>query len=246
MDRFAQLCTEVDAAFDVHARGLQQWDDPHPDRSPLDEEYSRVVDPAKWRIIGARVDAWIDAIVSVGVATVERDAAVEWIDAPHTDVHRTDRIVPVRAGSLPIVVARSRIKGVDDAGVTIGAGNPAVQIETIPDCGCDACDSGSRDVLDQVDRSIGAVVTGQFRHLWRRVERAPRPSGWFGYRPVSEPPADDLPFTDTWALPDLETITVIEPGWSAANLTGHRDVDAILAEPVGWTEVSGAAWFELS
>ncbi len=28
------------------------------------------------------------------------------------------------------------------------AGSPAVQIETIPDCGCDAFDSGSQDVLD--------------------------------------------------------------------------------------------------
>lgn len=250
MDRFAQLLVDVDAAFAVTARGLRQWDDPHPDRSPLEEEYSRLLDPAKWRIVGARVDAWTDALVGAELATLERDVDVHWIDTPRTDVHRTDRLVPRRTGALPIVLARSRMAGVADAGVTIGAGDPAVEIEIIPDCGCDACDSGSQDVLDQVDRSIGGVVRGEFRHLWRRVERPPRPAGFF-FAPAPEsalsaPPTDDVPFADTWALPDLETITVVDDGWSVANLTGRRDVAAILADPTGWAETTGEPWFEES
>lgn len=244
MDRFAQLLVEVDAAFAVTARELRQWDDPHPDRMPLEEEYSRVLDPTKWRIVGARVDAWTDAIVGAGLATLERGVDVRWIDSPRTDVHRTDRLVPVRADGLPIVLARSRTAGVADAGVTIGAGDPAVTVEMVPDCGCDACDSGSQDVLDQVDRSIGGVVRGEFRHLWRRVQRPPRPPGWLSYAPASDssPPIDDVPFAETWALPELETITVVEDGRGTSNLTGVRGVDDILADPTGWTETSGAAW----
>lgn len=247
MDRFAQLLVDVDAAFATTARGLRQWDDPHPDRMPLDEEYSRVLDPAKWRIICARVDAWIAALVAAGLALVERDVDVAWIDPPGTVVYRTDRLVPTRSGALPIVFARSRIEGVEDAGVTIGAGDPAATVEMIPDCGCDACDSGSDDVLEQIDRSIGGVVRGEFRHLRRRVERPPRPPGfWFTAAPDPAPPIDDTPFAATWALPELETITVIGDGWGSHNLTDERSIDAILADPVGWTETTGEPWFDPS
>ncbi|MEQ8436406.1 MAG: DUF6226 family protein [Ilumatobacter fluminis] len=245
MDRFAELLVEVDAAFAVTARGLRQWDDPHPDRMPLDEEYSRVLDPAKWRIIGARVDAWAGALVAAGLATFERDVTIDWIDPPGTDLQRTDRLVPTRSGALPIVFARSRIEGLDDTGVTIGAGDPAATVEMIPDCGCDACDSGSDDVLEQIDRSIGGVVRGEFRHLWRRVKR-PRQPGWFRYLPAPRTPIDDAPFAETWALPELETITVLEDGRGAHNLTDERSIDAILADPVGWTETTGEPWFDES
>jgi hypothetical protein len=74
----AELLASVDAAFEVTRVGLVLWPDPHPDRSPLDHEYSRTTDPNKWRIIGARADAWLVALVEASLATVERDAAVDW------------------------------------------------------------------------------------------------------------------------------------------------------------------------
>ena len=51
------------------------------------------------------------------------------------------------------------------AGLTLGAGSPAVAVEFFPDCGCDACDSGSHDMLDVVDRYFHAIVTGRYRRL---------------------------------------------------------------------------------
>ena len=244
MDRFVQLLVEVDTAFAVTARDLRQWDDPHPDRMPLEEEYSRLLDPAKWRIIGARVDAWTDTLVAGGLASVERGVDVEWLEPLTSLTYRVDRLSPHRSGALPLVIARSRIDGIEDTGMTIGAGDPAAVVELVPDCGCDACDSGSPDVLDQVDRSIGGVVRGEFRHLWRRVERPRRPAGFFfSSTPDSAPPTGDVPFAETWALPELETITVVEEGRGAHNVTGPRSVDDILADPVGWTETSGTAWF---
>lgn len=247
MDRFAELLVEVDAAFAVTARGLRQWDDPHPDRMPLEEEYSRVLDPAKWRIIGARVDAWAGGLVAAGLATMERDVTIDWIDSPGTDLQRADRLVPTRSGALPIVFARSRIEGLDDTGVTIGAGDPAATSAVIPDCGCDACDCGSGSEIGRVDRHVGGIIRGRFRHLRRRVERPPRPPGfWFTTAPEPAPPIDDAPFAETWALPELETITVLEDGLAASNLTDERSVDAILADPVGWTETTGEPWFDES
>jgi hypothetical protein len=162
----AELCAAVDAAFEVTGLGLVAWPDPHSGRSPLDEEYSRVTDPSKWRIVGARADAWAVALSDAGLAVMERGAAVRWRTLPATAVSRTDRLVPYAAGALPLVIARSRIGDTDDVGVTLGVGDPAMCVTWIPHCGCDACDDGAQYELDQVDTSILAIVLGVFRRLW--------------------------------------------------------------------------------
>ena len=187
----SELVPAVDEAFVRTGRGLQQWPDPHPDRSPRDEEYSRLLDPAKWRIIGARADAWLAAIVEAGLATVEHDVAVEWVTTPGPTITRADRVVPLAVGALPLVVARSRIDDVDDAGVVLGVGDPAVCVSWFPQCGCDACDSGSRDELDHLDEHLRSIVRGAFRRLskGRRTITVIGESGWsasggFGRREV--------------------------------------------------------------
>lgn len=162
-----ELVAAVEAACLQTGRGLTAWADPHPDRSPLEEEYSRVTDPGKWRIIGARADAWLAVLARAGLADIEPDADVDWEVPPWTVVTRTDRAVPRAAGAIPLVVARSRLDAADDAGVTLGAGDPAVPFIAIPDCGCDACDSGSQDVLNELDQWVSGVVTGAYRRLWK-------------------------------------------------------------------------------
>ena len=44
----------------------------------------------------------------------------------------------------------------------IGVVRPDVVVERQPDCGCDACDSGSSDLLEAVDAAIRHVVGGPF------------------------------------------------------------------------------------
>jgi hypothetical protein len=161
----SELLSAVDAAFEVTGRGLARWPDPQPDRPPLDEEYSRVTNAGKWRIVGARADAWLVALADARLAAVERDEDVHWKAAPRTAISRTDRLVPYAAGARPLVVARSRIDGTDDAGVTLGVGHPAVCVARIPSCGCDACDSGAQPEIDQLDAVILPVVLGAFRRL---------------------------------------------------------------------------------
>jgi hypothetical protein len=160
-----ELIARVGDAFALTRQGQSGWADPHPDRSPRDDEYSRVSDAAKWRIIGARADAWMSALVDAGLARIERDASIEWRTPIMTVVSRIDRVVPVAPGALPLVIARSRLGSLEDAGVTLAVGDPAVGVAVIPDCGCDACDSGSQDVLDVLDSFVLAVVSGEFRRL---------------------------------------------------------------------------------
>ncbi len=124
-----------------------------------------MLDPAKWRIVGARADAWLIALVDAGLAVVERSAAVSWHEKPRTVISRIDRVIPVASGALPLTVARSRLKDVADAGVTVGLGDPAVCIDWFPECGCDACDSGSQNELDYFDQHMSVIVSGTFRLL---------------------------------------------------------------------------------
>ncbi len=162
------LRQRVDAEFRDTGSRTPPWPDPHPDRQPADEEYSRVSDPGKYRIIGARADAWLRSLAGLELAGVEDvdDPAGAWRDEPTGGaVARARRVRPVRAGALPLLVCTSGFAGVSDNGVLIGVGDPALQVATIPDCGCDACDSGSADLLAELDRLVLDVVGGQFIHV---------------------------------------------------------------------------------
>jgi len=161
----AELRAAVDTAFVITGRGLRAWADPHPDRLPRDEEYSRLLDPGKWRIVGARADAWLDALAGTGVAVVERNTTVSWREQPGPVISHSDTAVPSAPGALPLTVARSRLGDVADAGVTLGLGDPALCVDWFPDCGCDACDSGSQNELDHFDEHMLIIVTGGFRRL---------------------------------------------------------------------------------
>ncbi len=208
----------VEAAFARTAVGLERWDDPHPppERMVADDEYSRVTNPAKWRIVGARADAWIDATVSLGLATVVRDTDLRWAAPPGPAVTSTHLLAPVVLGGLQLVICKSRIENVEDAGIALGmrsgALDDAVGFTFVPDCGCDACDSGSQDVLDEIDGYLRSVVTGTFRHL----------------------------------TSPLGTVMVTEDGRRSASYGPRRrfDPDSVLADPVGWTERSGPSWLD--
>jgi hypothetical protein len=121
--------------------------------------------------------------------------------------------VPRVVDGLPLIVARSQLGPVDDAGVTLGVGDPAVVIRWIPDCGCDACDSGSQDVLDELDEAILGVVSGAFRRLAA------------GDRVITVVGAD------RWSASS-----------SGSETFGRGEVAEILADPTGWREVSGPPW----
>ena len=161
------LLATVDDAFATSAAGLRAWVDPHPDRMPADEEYSRCLDPGKYRMVGARADAWLMAVERLGLAAVSTDVKVMWSQPPGTRITRTAVARPAAQGAIAMVVARSRIGDVADAGVVIGAGSPAVSCAALPECGCDACDSGSQDLLDELDEMVHSVISGRFRRLTR-------------------------------------------------------------------------------
>jgi hypothetical protein len=173
MVRREALLAAVEEAFERTALGLRRWDDPHPDRAPTDDEYSRCLDPAKWSIIVARAEAWVEALETVGLADVERGATVEWA-REHSRAMTWDSIdvLRPRGGGLPLVFAyRSWGDCIDLNAVTIGAGAPVVEVSAAPGCGCDACDHGSEMELRAFDDAVLELLTGGVRYLWRDDER---------------------------------------------------------------------------
>ena len=136
-----ELLDAVDEAFDVTGRELEPWPDPHPDRRPREQEYSRLTYPARWRIVGARAEAWLLALRAAGLAEVERNAPICWEAAPPTVVSRADRLVPHVAGGLPLIVARSQLGPVDDPGGTHRGGVTPGVVTGVPPGGCAASDS---------------------------------------------------------------------------------------------------------
>lgn len=223
MPTLGELERAVDAAFVDTGRNLSPWPDPHLGAMPLDEEYSRVSDPAKYLLFGARHDAWLRVLVDHDVVDVELEDTPTWLE-PHPGLTgvTAERIVPRQPDGLALVVCRTSIEGVQGAGMVFGVGDPIQDIARFPDCGCDACDSGSQDVLDEIDRHIRSMVAGTFRHLRRATSTITvlDDDGWSARNMAS--PRRWLPGKRQG--PDADPIT------------------SAIADPTGWEELRGPPW----
>lgn len=164
---FGKLVAEVAHAFETTGADTPGWPDPHPDRDPAEDEYSRCLDPAKYRILDARLDAWTD-VLARDIARVDELTSGAWLDAPRRpdDHARVRRVAPVVPGGLTLVVANTVVDGEPfglDLGIT-GDGMSIAFLDTLPDCGCDACDSGSADLLATLDGWVLTVARGGVVH----------------------------------------------------------------------------------
>lgn len=146
---------------------LPTWPDPHPGRtSPQDEEYSRLSDPGRYRIVHARARTWATVLGSALGARSEGLARASAADAGSNAFDRGVRLVPRHPDALPLLLLERDVptepKRATLAVLDIAVARPDVVVETQPDCGCDACDSGSSDLLEAVDAAIRHIVGGPF------------------------------------------------------------------------------------
>ena len=211
-----------------------------------------MTNPQKWRILGARAEAWLKALDAGGLAEIAPDVAVVWEEQPSVDVVGVQRASPLGSGAIPLTFAWTRF---DDAtGLVIGVGDPTVVVAVVPDCGCDACDSGSQDALNELDEYVLGVVTGEYRRL-RRGKRDITVYS-HGHRSSSG-------FVGPWNLgrflparhelvPRRLTRTNRKRAFRLPRAvlryfaSSRRDsqVEKALARPKGWHEVSGSSWLD--
>lgn len=181
--RFAAtaLLPAVDAAFERLRGDLADWPAPRPDGSPpLDEEYSRCADPDKYRLLAVRADAWVEAIVATGLGAARTvdPPSVQWA-GERVIAPTRETVVEGRPGTQPIAVGIGPSQQADEAFVQVGVGQPAEVLDLQPDCGCDACDTGSADLLDTLDNAFVLALSGGV-YVVRRGDRVVRRSldGW--------------------------------------------------------------------
>lgn len=164
--RLGELRAQVAASYD--RLGMPSWPNPHPGMaSPLEDEYSRVTEPERYRIVHARARVWAETLGDVLRVAVQPLAPAPLDDEGHLGpFDRGVRLTSPRPGTLPLLLLErdGRWRGVEAsvAVLHISVVRPEVAVEMVPDCGCDACDLGSDDLLHVIDETIGHVVGGPF------------------------------------------------------------------------------------
>lgn len=164
-----ELTAAVDRAFLDTGAGLSPWPDPHPDGgSPAEEEYSRCLDPGKYRLLLARADAWAAALVDLGLGEageVPTAALREVRDRRRAS--RATLVEPQVPYALPLLFLfwDEVIETSTPAQVEVQAGDSGIRVAAGPDCGCDACDDGSERQLQAIDDALASFVAGDWLHL---------------------------------------------------------------------------------
>ncbi|WJK43176.1 DUF6226 family protein [Solwaraspora sp. WMMA2056] len=174
-----ELRARVTAAYD--RLGLPAWPNPHAGMdSPPEEEYSRVTDPGRYAIVHARARVWADVLGDrTGVVVDVLGSGSRDVEGSLGTFDRGVRITPARPGTLPLLLlerdapldrAPDRAEGTLPV-LHVDVARPGTAVGMLPDCGCDACDHGSQDLLDAIDSWVGQVVAGPMVLL--------RGAGWY-------------------------------------------------------------------
>jgi hypothetical protein len=155
----AELQARVAASYD--ALGLPSWPNPHPEPAqPREEEYSRVTAPERYRIGPARGRVWADRLAELPGVTAEALSPAPLDGEGRLGrFDRGVRLTPARPGTLPLLLLE---RDAPLAVLHISVVEPGIGVQMLPDCGCDACDLGSDDLLDAIDETIRTVVGGPF------------------------------------------------------------------------------------
>jgi hypothetical protein len=172
--RLGELRAQVAMSYD--RLGMPSWPNPHPGMAAArEEEYSRVTKPERYGIVHARARAWASRLGEVAGVEVQT-----LTPAPPDDQERRGgfdrgvRLTSPRPGTLPLLLLERDVHwpGLEAslAVLHISIVKPEIAVETLPDCGCDACDLGSDDLLGVIDETIGNVLGGPFVAL--------RGNGW--------------------------------------------------------------------
>lgn len=156
------LRAAVESRFVATGADTPGWPDPHEGREPADDEYSRCSDPERYEILRARMRAWIDVLVEQGLARVEDLGEA---DLPAGDLtgrfEAAMHLIPEREGARSLLVVYRHVDGLFvELGVARRSGHWR-RLDSIPFCGCDACDDGSDFYLEEVDDAVLGVVAGR-------------------------------------------------------------------------------------
>lgn len=146
---------------------------------PADEEYSRVTDPGRYRVVHERGRLWAQVLGELPGVEVERlgqvEIPVEAVGDPPLHLKtagRGLRLTSDRPGTLPLLLVERAPAPHDHETVAVlhvCVGQPGAELTAAPFCGCDACDDGSEDLLRTIDENVLIAIGGPFA-----IVQAPR------------------------------------------------------------------------
>ena len=122
------------------------------DVDPKPEEYARVTDPGRFAVLHAMADELLDDLA--GRYTVERRETLEPL--------RTVRLIPHTPAAAPLAVTFT-----DFPSLRLRLGR--WYEESLPNCGCDACDERPDLLAAELRTQVSALIEGG---LWERVRRS--------------------------------------------------------------------------
>jgi len=124
-----------------------------------------VTDPGRYGIVHARARVWADRLGEMPGVRVEPLAPAPLDEDGHLGrFDRGVRVTSARPGTLPLLLLErdAPLHGADGALAVLHLSvvRPEVAVAMLPECGCDACDTGSEELLGAVDDAVGWVVGG--------------------------------------------------------------------------------------
>lgn len=140
-------------------------------REPPDEAYGRVTAPERFSVLHEAADELLsDLVERYDVGTSAADVSdFRWRGG--AELARAIRLRPSRADAASLVCGFTAFPG-----LVVRFGKWHVQ--TLPHCGCDACDEDPGDLIQELHRDVTALVKGRFREELSRGFR-PRVSAEF-------------------------------------------------------------------
>lgn len=163
---FAAVLAEVDETFIETGRHTPAWPAPRPfGQPPTAAEYRRCTPPGKYAILDARLTAWQQVLTTRGIVTTHTVDPQQW-PTPDTALESVHQLTPTAPRALSLLVGYRTTDG-SRLNINLAVTSPhlgAVVFAKLPDCGCDACDNGSADLLTELDDTIRTVASGGVIH----------------------------------------------------------------------------------
>lgn len=162
----SQADLQASVAADYGLLAMPSWPDPHPGMAPpRADEYTRVTQPERYGIVHARAHAWGRALAALPGVEADTLAPAPLDANGHLgNFDRGIRLTSPRPGTLALLLLeRDAPLTQQDATLPvlhISVVRPEISVMMLPVCGCDACDSGSEDLLRAIDETIISVIGG--------------------------------------------------------------------------------------
>ncbi len=158
------IIDEVEASVDAVFSQLDapSWSDPHAGRRAQEEEYGRVTDPGRFRVLELRLEAWRGRLVENWGVDVTEPPAPRTTAGIRPDEEFSTTVTNLWKSPRPGTLAL-RVTVVENEGLTcvqLGIGEDTVPFGYLPECACDACDAGSAALLADLDSFLASVASG--------------------------------------------------------------------------------------